>query len=137
MPYIGKIKVLLVDDEPDVREFLGYNLKKKGFEVYCCSNGKQAVKMAKQVIPHVVIMDVVMPVMDGIQACKQIRSEEKLKHIIIAFFSGRNESYADLEGFSAGADDYIYKPAGPAVVVERVNALIEKYFDKRFSGLAA
>lgn len=128
------LKILLVDDEPDVREFLGYNLKKKGFEVYTSANGKQALKKARQVNPHIVLMDVVMPVMDGIQACKLMRNDDKIKNTIIAFFSGRNEGYANLEGFNAGADDYIYKPSGPAVVVERVNALIEKYWAQRFAG---
>lgn len=136
MPYADKIKILLVDDEPDVREFLSYNLKKQGFVVYTSANGKQAVRKAKEVIPHVIIMDVVMPEMDGIQACKQMRNYDKLKPTIIAFFSARNESYADLEGFSAGADDYIYKPSSPAIVVARINALIEKYVS-RFPSLQA
>lgn len=134
MPYADKIKILLVDDEPDVREFLGYNLKKKGFEVFTCSNGKQAIRKAKQVIPHVIIMDIVMPEMDGIQACRQIRNEAKLKPTIVAFFSAYHESYADLQGFSAGADDYIYKSSSPAIVVARINALIEKY-ESRFPSL--
>lgn len=126
---------MLVDDEPDVREFLSYNLKKKGFVVYTCANGKQALKQARKVHPHVIIMDVMMPEMDGIEACREIRKDNSLKNTIVAFFSARNESYANVEGFSAGGDDYIYKPSGPAVVVARINALIEKHFETRFATL--
>jgi two-component system, OmpR family, alkaline phosphatase synthesis response regulator PhoP len=129
---INKVRVMLVDDEPDVREFLSYNLKKHGFDVYTCANGNQAVKTARRVQPHIVIMDVIMPGMDGIEACRIIRNDEMLKNTIIAFFSAKNESYANISGFSAGADDYIYKPSGPGVVVARIKALLEKFMPSRF-----
>ena len=132
-----KVRVLLVDDEPDVCEFIGYNLKRNGFSVYTCNNGKQAIVKALQVHPHVIIMDVTMPEMDGIQTCKMMREKADFKNTIIAFFSARNESLAYREGFSAGGDDYIYKPSDPAVVVARINALVEKFFPIRFPTFAA
>ena len=107
-------KVLLVDDEPDILEFVSYNLTKEGFDVYTASNGKEAVTKALEIIPHLVILDVMMPVMDGVEACEQMRSYEQLKHTIIAFLTAR------------GADDYISKPISPKVLVSRVKALLKR-----------
>ncbi len=132
-----KVRILLVDDEPDVCEFIGYNLKKNGFSVTTCSNGKQAIQKAMQFRPHVIIMDVTMPEMDGIQTCKMMRENSIFKNTIIAFFSARNETLVYRDGFSAGGDDYIYKPSDPAVVVARINALVEKFFPTRFPTMVA
>jgi two-component system alkaline phosphatase synthesis response regulator PhoP len=132
-----KVRVLLVDDEPDVCEFIGYNLTKHGFSVNTCSNGKQALIKAMQFHPHIIIMDVMMPEMDGIQTCRVMRENSEFKNTIIAFFSAWNESLASIQGFSAGGDDYIYKPSDPAVVVARINALVEKFFPTRFPSFAA
>ena len=119
-------KVLLVDDEPDILEFVSYNLTKEGFDVYTASNGKEAVTKALEIIPHLVILDVMMPVMDGVEACEQMRSYEQLKHTIIAFLTARGEDYSQIAGFDAGADDYISKPISPKVLVSRVKALLKR-----------
>lgn len=135
--YKQAIKILLVDDEPDVREFLSYNLKKQGFDVYQSGNGVEALKVSNTIKPHFILLDVIMPEMDGIQACKMFRQNTDLRQSIIAFFTAHNESFAHAEGFSAGADDYIYKPSSPAVVVARINALLEKYVPTRYPFLVA
>ena len=119
-------KVLLVDDEPDILEFVSYNLTKEGFDVYTAYNGKEAVTKALEIIPHLVILDVMMPVMDGVEACEQMRSYEQLKHTIIAFLTARGEDYSQIAGFDAGADDYISKPISPKVLVSRVKALLKR-----------
>lgn len=119
-------KVLLVDDEPDILEFVSYNLTKEGFDVYTAFNGKEAVTKALEIIPHLVILDVMMPVMDGVEACEQMRSYEQLKHTIIAFLTARGEDYSQIAGFDAGADDYISKPISPKVLVSRVKALLKR-----------
>lgn len=119
-------KVLLVDDEPDILEFVSYNLTKEGFDVYTASNGKEAVTKALEIIPHLVILDVMMPVMDGVEACEQMRSYGQLKHTIIAFLTARGEDYSQIAGFDAGADDYISKPISPKVLVSRVKALLKR-----------
>lgn len=119
-------KVLLVDDEPDILEFVSYNLTKEGFDVYTAFNGKEAVTKALEIIPHLVILDVMMPVMDGVETCEQMRSYEQLKHTIIAFLTARGEDYSQIAGFDAGADDYISKPISPKVLVSRVKALLKR-----------
>ena len=119
-------KVLLVDDEPDILEFVSYNLTKEGFDVYTAFNGKEAVTKALEIIPHLVILDVMMPVMDGVETCEQMRSYEQLKHTIIAFLTARVEDYSQIAGFDAGADDYISKPISPKVLVSRVKALLKR-----------
>ena len=119
-------KVLLVDDEPDILEFVSYNLTKEGFDVYTAFNGKEAVTKALEIIAHLVILDVMMPVMDGVETCEQMRSYEQLKHTIIAFLTARGEDYSQIAGFDAGADDYISKPISPKVLVSRVKALLKR-----------
>ena len=121
-----RYKILIVDDEPDILEFVSYNLTKEGFDVYTASNGKEAVTKALEIIPHLVILDVMMPVMDGVEACEQMRSYEQLKHTIIAFLTARGEDYSQIAGFDAGADDYISKPISPKVLVSRVKALLKR-----------
>lgn len=119
-------KILLVDDEPDILEFLGYNLKKEGFSVYTATNGKEAIAVAKKENPHVIILDVMMPDMDGIETCREIRELPGLKDVMIAFLTARNEDYSQIAGFEVGADDYINKPIKPRVLISRIKALLRR-----------
>jgi two-component system alkaline phosphatase synthesis response regulator PhoP len=121
-----KIKILLVDDEPDILEFISYNLVKEGFEVFTCGNGKDAIRMAQQERPQIIILDVMMPDLDGIETCRVIRETPELKDVLIAFLTARNEDYSQIAGFDAGADDYINKPIKPRVLVSRVKALLRR-----------
>ena len=121
-----KIKILLVDDEPDILEFISYNLVKEGFEVFTCGNGKDAIEMARQERPQIIILDVMMPDLDGIETCRVIRETPELKDVLIAFLTARNEDYSQIAGFEAGADDYINKPIKPRVLVSRVKALLRR-----------
>ncbi len=119
-------KILLVDDEQDILEFLGYNLKKEGFVVFTASNGLEAIKVAKKELPNVIILDVMMPDMDGIETCREIRETPGLKDVMIAFLTARNEDYSQIAGFEVGADDYINKPIKPRVLVSRIKALLRR-----------
>jgi two-component system, OmpR family, alkaline phosphatase synthesis response regulator PhoP len=121
------IKILLVDDEPDILEIVGYNLKSEGFKIFTAENGVKAVKIAKKEKPHLIILDVMMPEMDGIEACEQIRLIPELKDVIITFLTARGEDYSQLAGFDAGADDYITKPIKPKVLVSKVKALLRRH----------
>ncbi|MBN2682164.1 MAG: response regulator transcription factor [Bacteroidales bacterium] len=121
-----KAKILLVDDEPDIREFLCYNLKKEGFEVLSAQNGKEAIKLVIQEKPDLIIMDVMMPEMDGIEACEEIRKIPEFQNILIAFLTARGEDYSQIAGFEAGGDDYIAKPIKPKVLISRINALLKR-----------
>lgn len=121
-----KIKILLVDDEPDILEFIKYNLEKEGFEIYLASNGKTALELAEKTIPSLIILDVMMPDMDGVETCVKIRENPRLKNSLIAFLTARNEDYTQIAGFDAGADDYITKPIKPRVLVSRVKALLRR-----------
>lgn len=121
------IRVLLVDDEPDILEFIGYNLKKEGFNVITATNGKQAIAEAKENKPQVIILDVMMPEMDGIETCEEIRKIPGMEKAMIAFLTARGEDYSQIAGFEAGADDYITKPIKPKVLVSRVRALLKRY----------
>ncbi|HER08145.1 MAG TPA: response regulator transcription factor, partial [Bacteroides sp.] len=103
-------RILLVDDEKDILEFLGYNLKNEGFRIYTASNGKDAVRLAREIHPHLVLLDVMMPEMDGIAACEEIRSIKELQHTLVAFLTARGEDFSQIAGFEAGGDDYITKP---------------------------
>jgi two-component system alkaline phosphatase synthesis response regulator PhoP len=119
-------KILLVDDEPDILEFMEYNLRKEGYQVLLAHNGKEAVDIAKKEKPHLIIMDIMMPVMDGIEACRHIRGMPELQHTVIAFLTARNEEYSQIAGFDVGADDYISKPIKPRVLVSRIKALLRR-----------
>lgn len=120
-------RILLVDDEPDILEFIGYNLEKEGFRVLTASNGKEAVEVAREHLPQVIILDVMMPEMDGIETCEEIRKIPSLSRSLIAFLTARGEDYSQIAGFEAGADDYITKPIKPKVLVSRVRALLKRY----------
>lgn len=121
------IKILLVDDEPDILEIVGYNLTSEGYTVSTAENGKQAVKKAKKELPHLVILDVMMPEMDGMEACEKMRNIPELSETIITFLTARGEDYSQVAGFDAGADDYITKPIKPKVLVSKVKALLRRY----------
>jgi len=120
-------KILLVDDEPDILEFLSYNIRKEGFEVFTAQNGKEAIEIARKVNPHLIILDVMMPEMDGIETCETLRQDKKFKNTIITFLTARGEDYSQLAGFDAGADDYITKPVKPKVMVSRIKALLKRF----------
>jgi two-component system alkaline phosphatase synthesis response regulator PhoP len=120
------MKILLVDDEPDILEFISYNLKKEGFEVFTSTNGKDAIQIARQEKPGLIILDVMMPDLDGIETCRVIRETPELKEVLVAFLTARNEDYSQIAGFDAGADDYINKPIKPRVLVSRVKALLRR-----------
>jgi two-component system alkaline phosphatase synthesis response regulator PhoP len=119
-------RILLVDDEEDILEFVSYNLQREGFRVYVARNGREAIEMASKVKPDLVILDVMMPEMDGIAACEEIRKLPNCKNIIIAFLTARGEDYSQIAGFEAGADDYITKPIRPKVLISRVKALLKR-----------
>ena len=124
------IQILLVDDEPDILEIVGYNLSSEGYQVITADNGAKAVKLAQKHKPHLIILDVMMPEMDGIEACEQIRKLPDLEHAIITFLTARGEDYSQMAGFDAGADDYITKPIKPKVLVSKVKALLRRYRDE-------
>lgn len=121
-----KNKILIVDDEQDIIEFVSYNLKKEGFEVYTVNNGKVAIDRAKEVLPDLILLDIMMPEMDGIETCEKIRGIQELKQTLIAFLTARSEDYSQIAGFEAGGDDYITKPIRPKVLVSRINALLKR-----------
>ncbi len=120
-------KILLVDDEQDILDFLSYNLKKEGYQVYTALNGRDAINIAKKEIPHLIVLDVMMPEMDGIDTCREIREIASLKDVMVAFLSARNEDYSQIAGFEVGADDYINKPIKPRVFVSRIKALLRRH----------
>ena len=123
-------KILLVDDEKDVLEFIGYNLKKSGYEVYTTQNGRDAIEMAKEIKPHLILLDVMMPEMDGVETCEHMRKHQELESTIIAFLTARGEDYSQIAGFEAGGDDYITKPIKPKVLLSRIKALLKRYREK-------
>lgn len=120
------IRILLVDDEEDILEIVGYNLEQEGFEVLTAKNGKQAIKIAKKAQPQLIIMDVMMPEIDGIEACECIRAIPELSQTIITFLTARGEDYSQLAGFEAGADDYITKPIKPKLLISKIKALLRR-----------
>lgn len=119
-------KILLVDDEKDIIEFLKYNLSKEGYEIEHAYNGKDAIKKAKSFFPDIILLDVMMPEMDGIEVCRELRADKDFKDVIIAFLTARGEDYSQIAGFEAGADDYIAKPIKPRVLNSRVAALLRR-----------
>ncbi len=121
-----EIKILLVDDEQDILEIVGYNLSQEGYKIVTASNGKEAIAVAKKELPQLIIMDVMMPEMDGMEACENIRKIPELAHVIITFLTARSEDYSQVAGFDAGADDYIAKPIKPKLLVSKVKALLRR-----------
>jgi len=122
----SEFKILIVDDEPDILEFLSYNLKREGFSVSLARDGKSAIEVAQKTIPHIILLDVMMPGMDGIETCEKIREMPMLDNTMIAFLTARGEDFSQIAGFEAGADDYITKPIKPKVLISRMNALLKR-----------
>ena len=120
------IKILCVDDEPDILEILKYNLSNQGYDVTTAADGKSAIKIALNIIPNLIIMDVMMPKMDGIEACETLRSNEKFNDTIIMFLTARGEDYSHVAAYDAGADDYVTKPVKPKVLVSKVKGLLRR-----------
>jgi two-component system alkaline phosphatase synthesis response regulator PhoP len=123
-------KILIVDDDPDIIEILRYNLSLAGYEVKAASNGKEAIKKAKIFIPEIILLDVMMPEMDGIEACRLIREIPSLKNSRIIFLSARNEDYTQLTAFDAGADDYISKPVKPKILLKKISSIFKRIHKK-------
>ena len=128
------IKILLVDDEPDILEIVGYNLSNEGYQIITANNGIEAVKKAKKESPQLIILDVMMPEMDGIEACEIIRKNPDLKTTIITFLTARDEDYSQVAGFDSGADDYITKPIKPKILISKVKALLRRFKEEEKSG---
>jgi len=121
-----KQKILIVDDEPDIRELIEYNLKKEGYQVYTASNGQEGVTEAKRVLPDLIILDIMMPKMDGIEACRILRTMNEFKNTFMVFLTARSEEYSEIAGFNVGADDYIAKPIKPRALTSRINAILKR-----------
>ncbi len=118
--------ILLIDDEQDILEFLSYNLRKEGYKVYTASNGEEGIKIVQKIAPSLILLDVMMPVLDGIETCQMIRKDLNITQPIIAFLTSRAEDYSQIAGFEAGADDYITKPVRPRLLVSKVESLLRR-----------
>lgn len=123
---IAKQKILIVDDEPDILELIEYNLKKEGYQVFLASNGQEGISVAKKVLPDLIILDIMMPKMDGIEACRLMRAIPEFKKTFMVFLTARSEEYSEIAGFNVGADDYIAKPIKPRALVSRINAILRR-----------
>tara|TARA_B100000963_G_scaffold75682_1_gene63807 strand:- start:2555 stop:3238 length:684 start_codon:yes stop_codon:yes gene_type:complete len=122
-----KIKILIADDEPDIIEILKFNLENEGYKIISAVNGKEALKLADQYIPHLIILDLMMPVMDGIEACERLRMDKKFNNTVIMFLSARGEDYSQVAAFESGADDYVTKPIKPRILNSKVKALLRRF----------
>lgn len=122
----ARFKILAVDDEPDIIEIIAYNLTKEGYEVVTANNGADAIKLAREHKPDLIILDIMMPRMDGIETCRQLREIDKLKNTFIVFLTARDEEFVEIMGFNAGADDYISKPIKPRALLSRINAILRR-----------
>ena len=118
-------KILLIDDEQDILEILSYNLEKEGYEVFTANNGNEGIEKAKQILPDLILLDVMMPEKDGIETCQDLRKIKELQKTLIVFLSARSEEFSQLAGFQAGANDYIVKIIKPKVLISKVNALLQ------------
>ncbi len=121
-----KQKILIVDDEPDILELIEYNLKKEGYQVFLANNGQEGIATAKRVHPDLIILDIMMPKMDGIEACRLMRAIPEFKNTFMVFLTARSEEYSEIAGFNVGADDYIAKPIKPRALVSRINAILRR-----------
>lgn len=119
-------KILIVDDEPDILELVEYNLKKEGYQVFTASNGQEGITLAKKVHPDLIVLDIMMPKMDGIEACRLMRAIPEFKNTFMVFLTARSEEYSEIAGFNVGADDYIAKPIKPRALVSRINAILRR-----------
>ena len=123
----NKIKILIVDDEPDIIEILKSNLENEGYKVFSAENGKEALKLADQHLPNLIILDLMMPIMDGIEACEHLRMDKKFNNTLIMFLSARGEDYSQVAAFESGADDYVTKPIKPRILNSKVKALLRRF----------
>ncbi len=121
-----KLKILIVDDEPDILEILKINLENEGYKVYSASNGKKALKKADLIIPDLIILDIMMPIMDGIETCERLRLDERFKETIVIFLTARGEEYSHIAAFESGADDYITKPVRIKILISKIKALFRR-----------
>ena len=126
----SKIKILLVDDEPDILEILEFNLSNEGYQIFTANNGKEALSIADQHIPHLIILDVMMPIMDGIETCERLRMDKRFKDTVIMFLSARGEDYSHVAAFESGADDYVTKPIKPRILNSKVKALLRRFLNE-------
>ncbi len=125
--FTTEAKILVVDDDPDILEFVGYNLQKEGYQVQQATNGSEALEIARHLEPHIILLDIMMPKMDGVTACHQFRNDRFFENTLIAFLTARHEEYSEIAGLSAGADDYIHKPISPRLLNSRVKALLRRH----------
>lgn len=123
----NKIKILIVDDEPDIIEILSFNLENEGYQVFSAENGKEALKLADQHLPNLIILDLMMPIMDGIETCERLRMDKKFNNTLIMFLSARGEDYSQVAAFQSGADDYVTKPIKPRILNSKVKALLRRF----------
>lgn len=121
-----KQKILIVDDEPDIIELIEYNLKKEGYQVFTASNGLEAIQVAKKTLPDLIVLDIMMPKLDGIETCRQLRAMPEFKSTFMVFLTARSEEYSEISGFNVGADDYIAKPIKPRALISRINAILRR-----------
>ena len=129
-----EFRILLVDDEAAILEFLGYNMMREGYQVEKARSGKQAIRLASEFLPHLIILDVMMPEMDGMETCTTLLTMPELKKPLIAFLTARGEDYSQIAGFEAGADDYITKPIKPRILLARIQALLRRYKEQESEG---
>ena len=120
-------KILIVDDEKDILEFLSYNLKKEGFSIYTASDGSEGLKKTKKIKPDLIIVDLMMPKMNGIEMCENIRNDKKLSNVIILFLTARSEDYTQIAALDSGADDFIKKPIKPKLLISKVKSLMRRF----------
>jgi two-component system alkaline phosphatase synthesis response regulator PhoP len=125
-------KILIVDDEPDILEFLSFNLKREGFKIFKSTNGKDAIHLANKISPQLILLDIMMPDMDGIETCEKLRENPLMQNTIIVFLTARSEDYSQIAGYEAGGDDYITKPIRPKLLVTRLKALLRRYNNHRY-----
>ena len=130
----SKIKILLVDDEPDILEILSFNLSNEGYQIFTAENGKEGLKLADQHLPHLIILDVMMPVMDGIEACERLRMDKRFENTVILFLSARGEDYSQVAAFESGADDYVTKPIKPRIFNSKVKAMLRRFLKDDIGG---
>lgn len=126
----GDIKILLVDDEPDILEIIRFNLDKEGYQIKTASNGIKAIEVAEKFLPNLIILDVMMPDLDGIETCERLRQDKRFQDTIIMFLTARGEDYSHVAAFDAGADDYVTKPVKPKVLVSKIKGLLRRFKEK-------
>lgn len=127
----SEIKILLVDDEEDTLEFIKYNLEQEDFQIRTATDGIQAIALAKDFMPHLIILDVMMPNMDGVETCNELRKLPDFQNTLITFLTARHEDYSQIAGFDAGADDYIAKPIKPRLLISKIKSLLRRNFNSK------